>query len=87
MSSIAFHSDFFKIAAAQPGLPHVPEDSLERAILSSQQKDAAITRGFFAWLGRILTRPEGNPSDRMENAILACQRKDASVVRHALNGH
>lgn len=87
MSTVTFRGDFFSIAAAQPGLPHIPEDALERAILTSQQKDAAILWGFLAKVVQMIGRQEDTGSDRIENAILACQRKDAEIVRNALSGH
>lgn len=86
MGVISHPSNFFGNGAAHHGDPAPMTDKLERAILSSQQKDAIIVRRALDWLAHKLAAPESNANDRLEQAILACQRRDAAIVRHLLNG-
>ena len=84
MGVISYPSNFFGNGAAQHGSPAPIDDKLERAILTSQQKDAALVRRAMNWLADRLLHPETNANDRMEQSILACQRRDAAIVKHLL---
>jgi|GEM_PF-5398195 len=86
MGVISHPINFFGNGAAQHAGAAPVEDKLERAILASQHKDAAIVHRAVEWLSHWLTGSEAKPNDRMAQAILACQRRDAAIVRHLLIG-
>ena len=87
MGTITFSTDFFHRDAVQHRPRNLSEDRIEKAIIASQKKDAAIVRqalhNFVGWL----TQPEDRAPDAMESAILACQRRDRAIIWNLLKGN
>jgi len=81
---MSFPTNFFDNVAPQHVRPVAIDDKLERAILNSQRKDAAILKRVVDAAVAWLSKSEARPDDRLANAILACQRRDAAIVWHTV---
>ena len=87
MGAISFSTDFFSHTAPHHGPRNLAADRMEKAILSCEQKDAAVVRNAFHNIVAWMKKPEDSHPDTMESAILACQRRDRAIIWNLLKGN